>query len=104
MSPGKARPATGASEREETLADLLAHGRLLASVAPVGVPWPPPSTGPEAAQPAAAVAPAEPAPASLDHEAGLRAIREEMGDCRRCRLAGGPKDDRVRPGQSPAPS
>jgi uracil-DNA glycosylase family 4 len=92
VSPGKARPATGASEREETLADLLAHGHFLASVAPVGVPWPPPSAGPASVPPAVAVASAERAASvSLDHEAGLLAIREEMGDCRRCRLAGGRK-------------
>ena len=77
MSPGKPRPATGTSEREDALADLLAHGRALASVAAVGVPWPPAAAGRSAAEPGEA--------------AGLAAIREEMGDCRRCRLAAGRK-------------
>jgi DNA polymerase len=79
--------------REDVLADLLAHGRFLAPVAPVGVPWPPsaePSTAPAAgsATPpparAGAAAPADP-------EAALVAIREDLGDCQRCRLAGGRK-------------
>jgi len=65
------------SEREDALADLLAHGRALASVAAVGVPWPPGAAGRSAGEPGEA--------------AGLAAIREEMGDCRRCRLAAGRK-------------
>jgi DNA polymerase len=65
------------SEREEVLADLLAHGRFLGSLASVGVPRP------EAA-PDAASSPADPA-------AALAGIRDDLGDCRRCRLSGGRK-------------
>ena len=82
MSPGKAGLATGASERDELLADLLAHGRFLGTLSSVGVAWPPP--GVEAGPvPSAATARLE------DPAAALAAIREEMGDCRRCRLASG---------------
>lgn len=81
------------SDREDVLADLLAHGRHLASVATVGVPWPP-SPEPVAERAAGAVTPrparAEGA-APSDPEAGLAAIREDLGDCQRCRLAGGRK-------------
>lgn len=76
MSPGKARLATGASERDETLADLLAHGRFLGGLSSVGVAWPPPA----AAGPDASGGPG-----------ALAAIREEMGDCQRCKLASGRK-------------
>ncbi len=93
MSPGKPRPSTGTSDREDVLADLLAHGRHLASVAPVGVPWPP-SAQPVTERTAAAATP-PPARARVaapsDPEAGLAAIREDLGDCQRCRLAGGRK-------------
>ena len=86
MTPGKTSPApgagpgdgaslaTGAREREDVLADLLAHGRFLTSVAPLGVSWPKASEGPAA-----------------DPGAALQAIREDLGDCQRCRLAGGRK-------------
>ena len=85
VSPGKPRPATGTSEREDALADLLAHGRALASVAAVGVPWPPPGRGRRRRRAAGARGgPSDPA-------AGLAAIREDLGDCQRCRLAGGRK-------------
>jgi DNA polymerase len=76
------------SGRDETLADLLAHGRFLSTLDSVGVPRLPPAAEP--GRPAAAGAPsvgetARPA----DPSAALAAIREEMGDCQRCRLASG---------------
>jgi DNA polymerase len=83
VSPGKADP-TAAGERDETLADLLAHGRFLGALSSIGVPWPPPGTEAESAQGAAAARPSDPA-------AALEAIREELGDCQRCRLASGRK-------------
>jgi uracil-DNA glycosylase family 4 len=100
------------SEREEVLADLAAYGRLLQQLTPVGVPWPPAGAAalihaaardamPAASTPAAstpgadAAAAAEPPGgrlvASAAGEAGLAAIRETMGDCRRCKLAAGRK-------------
>ena len=84
MSPGKAGLATGASERDETLADLLAHGRFLGTLSSIGVPWPPPGGEAGTVDGAATARPEDPA-------AALAAIREEMGDCQRCRLAGGRK-------------
>jgi uracil-DNA glycosylase len=89
VSPGKADPETGASGRDETLADLLAHGRFLATLGSVGVPWPP--SGGEAGVPgAASPSPsAEEAARPENPAAALVAIREEIGDCRRCRLASG---------------
>jgi DNA polymerase len=80
------------SEREDALADLLAHGRALASVAAVGVPWPSAPAGSETRAPAvAAEHPERGAGASLDPAAELAAIRADLGDCQRCRLAGGRK-------------
>jgi uracil-DNA glycosylase family 4 len=72
------------SGRDETLADLLAHGRFLATLGSVGVPWPPSAAG-DAAAPTPGEGPGRPE----DPAAGLAAIREEMGDCQRCRLASG---------------
>jgi len=68
------------SDRDETLADLLAHGRFLGGLSSVGVAWPPSSV-------AAAARP----DGSGDPAAALAAIREEIGDCRRCKLASGRK-------------
>jgi len=84
VSPGKADLGTGASERDETLADLLAHGRFLGTLSSIGVAWPPPGVEASAIAPAVPERPEDPA-------AALAAIREEMGDCRRCRLASGRK-------------
>jgi len=68
--------------------DLAERARFLASLSDVGVKWPP--EGMEASAPetwgrAAA------SRSAADPEEGLRAIREELGDCQRCRLAGGRK-------------
>ncbi len=70
------------SERRDLLADLLAHGQLLGSLSSIGVACPPPG--------GASVVGAAAAP-SGDPAAALAAIREEMGDCRRCRLSSGRK-------------
>jgi DNA polymerase len=78
------------SEREEALADVLAYARFLGSLSPVGVrpaQDPAPSTPPPADEAAARPAPRADRP--YDPAAALAAIREEMGDCRRCRLASG---------------
>jgi uracil-DNA glycosylase family 4 len=89
VSPGKAGLATGASERDETLADLLAHGRFLATLGSVGVPWPPLAGAPGLAAAAAGSPSTGEGGRPEDPAAGLAAIREEMGDCQRCRLASG---------------
>jgi DNA polymerase len=83
VSPGREGTA-GAGERDEVLADLLAHGRFLATLSSIGVTWPPPGVEGAAAAPAPMERPKDPA-------AALAAIREEMGDCQRCRLASGRK-------------
>jgi len=98
VNPGKARPGTGASERDETLADLLAHGRFLSGLSSVGVPTP----SAAALKPEGSVGTAAPADATIgapaagsartdDPSAVLAAIRETIGDCRRCKLASGRK-------------
>jgi uracil-DNA glycosylase family 4 len=100
VSAGRSRPGTGASERDETLADLLAHGRFLSGLTSIGVPAP--SAAVLKADPAAAgVRPAVARFSALaggtgdsrtdDPAAALAAIREEIGDCRRCKLAAGRK-------------
>jgi uracil-DNA glycosylase len=75
------------NDRDEVLADLLAHGRLLAGIGSLGVPWPPPGAAPLPAAAPGVDAPARPP----DPAAALAAIREELGDCRRCGLAAGRK-------------
>jgi DNA polymerase len=93
------------SGRDELVRDLLAHGRFLAGLDTVGVAWPP--AGAVAAalergvsagawdEAARADAPAVPARAGAasaeDGAARLAAVRAELGDCQRCRLAGGRK-------------
>ncbi|HSD29661.1 MAG TPA: uracil-DNA glycosylase [Vicinamibacteria bacterium] len=72
------------TQRDETLADLLAHGRFLGSLSSLGVAWPPPGLPASADAPAVRERPEDPA-------AALKAVREELGDCRRCRLASGRK-------------
>jgi DNA polymerase len=81
------------SERDELLADLLAHGRLLQSMASLGVP---PATLAAAAGPAGPAVPSRPeavaaTAAPARGEEALAAVRETIGDCRRCRLAAGRK-------------
>jgi len=76
------------SERDELVRDLLAHGRFLAELDTIGVAWPPaglatpaPTAGPVATSETPAAA----------RVGSLSAIRAELGDCQRCRLAGGRK-------------
>jgi uracil-DNA glycosylase len=76
------------SDKAALVADLLAHARFLEGLDTVGVAWP--RAG------AAAAEPPEPglrgsAAATADRAASLKAVRDDLGDCRRCRLAGGRK-------------
>ena len=69
------------SDLPDLLADLREHARYYATLSDLGLP-----------PRAAAAAPAEPveAPAAgADAGAELRAVREWVGDCQRCKLAGG---------------
>jgi DNA polymerase len=68
------------SERDELVADLAAHGRYLAGLTTIGVP----------PQRAAQTPPSEPV-AAVSTGPDLAAIRADLGDCQRCRLAGGRK-------------
>jgi uracil-DNA glycosylase len=70
------------SDRDETLRDLLAHGRFLGTLSSVGVARP---TAVVAGK-AEAQAPAPPGTAP-----DLEQVREELGDCRRCKLSSGRK-------------
>ena len=91
------------SDHEDVLADLAAYGRLLQQLTPVGVPWPPPGAaaptiaaimGDAMPSPAEGQALAAPGPTEAGAgggEEGLASIRDTMGDCRRCKLAGGRK-------------
>jgi uracil-DNA glycosylase family 4 len=71
------------SEDDDVRRDLAEHARFLASLTGIGVPWPP------AGADAAGEEEMRGSGGAPDPEAALRAIREEMGDCQRCRLAGG---------------
>jgi uracil-DNA glycosylase family 4 len=77
------------SDKAALVADLLAHARFLEGLDTVGVSWPPAGAAGTSESP-------EPAPrvsasATADRAASLRAVRDDLGDCRRCRLAGGRK-------------
>jgi uracil-DNA glycosylase family 4 len=63
--------------------DLAERARFLASLTNVGVSWPSADTEEAGASPASGP--------GADPAQGLRAIREELGDCQRCRLAEGRK-------------
>jgi DNA polymerase len=65
-------------EREEIVFDLRERARYYASLTSIGIPRTSPAGN-------AAVVPVDPA-------AGLRAVREELGDCQRCKLARGRKN------------
>jgi len=76
------------SEKAGLVADLLAHGRFLEGLDTVGVVWPPAGAGTAAVPvppPVGASAPSE------DRASALAAVRADLGDCQRCRLAGGRK-------------
>jgi len=77
------------SERNELAADLLAHGRFLAELDTVGVVWPP--KGAAVAPTVAQAIQGDVGAPSADHAAALAAVRADLGDCQRCRLAGGRK-------------
>jgi len=90
------------SERDDAkaglVADLAAHGRFLAELdEEIGVTWPPAGAvgASEVSGVAEAAAPAEgAAPAAAPGESNaerLAAVRADLGDCQRCRLAGGRK-------------
>jgi DNA polymerase len=64
------------SERDEVVGELQARARFYASLTSIGVPAPPPA------------APAAAAGATAGVE-DLKAVRESLGDCRRCKLAHG---------------
>ncbi len=79
-------------EREEVLAQLLAHGRFLAALDTVGVPAPAP-VGAARAEGAVAAPSGDAATGERpsDPAARLAAVRETLGDCHRCALAAGRK-------------
>jgi DNA polymerase len=87
------------TERDELLADLLERARYYASLSPIGLPQEALGRPPHApdARPASDVSPSAPGAVSRDAErtgdpaAELKAIRELIGDCQRCKLAGGRK-------------
>jgi uracil-DNA glycosylase len=72
-------------DRAEVLQDLLERARYYASLSTLGLP--PRSREAILASIAAAPGPVAAAPGSLDAPRLLEAIREDIGDCRRCRLA-----------------
>jgi DNA polymerase len=66
-------------EREDVLADVAEYGRFLASLSDLGAPVP-----------AAAIPAVSPSPAQVSTRGeSLEDIRAELGDCQRCKLAGG---------------
>ena len=87
------------SERDELVADLVAHGRFLEGLTTIGVPpltaapGPAPDIPERAPTSGARAQEASPAAAARvgTGAAGLEAIRADLGDCQRCRLAGGRK-------------
>jgi uracil-DNA glycosylase len=74
------------SERRELVADLLAHARLLEGLDKVGVAWPPAGMADAVAELRAATS-SPPVVASVGGAERLLAVRTELGDCQRCRLA-----------------
>jgi uracil-DNA glycosylase family 4 len=80
------------SERDELAADLLAHGRFLAGLGTVGVVWPPKAAAaPPTVQQALQQAVEGAGVPSENRAVALAAVRADLGDCQRCRLAGGRK-------------
>jgi DNA polymerase len=79
--------------RDELLADLLERARYYATLTPVGVPREALAAAAACAEAAARPAAAEGAAveATGDPAGELQAIRELIGDCQRCKLAGGRK-------------
>jgi uracil-DNA glycosylase family 4 len=80
------------SERDELAADLLAHGRFLAGLGTVGVVWPPKGAAAAPTVQQAVQQAVEGAGVPSGNRAvALAAVRADLGDCQRCRLAGGRK-------------
>jgi DNA polymerase len=79
---------------DEDLADVIHDVReraaYLASLSSIGLSRAPAASGPSAMVPAAGSVPAE-AAGTPGAKAALDAIRADIGDCRRCKLAGGRK-------------
>ena len=77
------------NDRAALVADLLAHARFLEGLDTVGVAWPraPAAAAAETPEPGPRVS----AAATADRTASLQAVRDDLGDCHRCRLAGGRK-------------
>ncbi len=69
------------SDLPELIADLREHARYYATLSDLGLP-----PRPAAAAPAESAAPSA---AGFDAGAELAAVREWVGDCQRCKLAGG---------------
>ena len=78
------------SDEAALVADLLAHARFLEGLDTVGVAWPP-AGGAAGASECPEPAPRVSASATADRAASLQAVRDDLGDCHRCRLAGGRK-------------
>jgi uracil-DNA glycosylase len=80
-------------EREEILHDLLEHARHLQTLTEIGLPpsAPVPAAASSSVSPAPALVQAPPRPALSEGPATLEAVREWIGDCQRCKLAGGRK-------------
>jgi DNA polymerase len=84
------------SERDELVADLAAHGRFLEGLTTIGVPAIAAATtaavsAPQAFGETVAAAGGTAAAHGGTGAAGLAAVRADLGDCQRCRLAGGRK-------------
>jgi len=83
------------SERDELVADIAAHGRYLAGLTTIGVPPQRAAQAPPSEPVAAVSVRSERAAAAATRPErtgpDLTAIRADLGDCQRCRLAGGRK-------------
>ena len=77
------------SDRDDVVADLRERARYYASLSDVGLARPPASGGSTAPADDAAMMPeiARSVPAGSEAAAGLKALREHIGDCQRCKLA-----------------
>jgi len=72
----------------EITADLLDRARYYASLTTIGMPA---VRAAEAPRTGATTVPASPEPSMAVPSSSLEAIRDEIGDCRRCKLSGGRK-------------
>jgi uracil-DNA glycosylase family 4 len=74
------------SDEDDVRHDLAESARFLSSLSGVGVRWPPEGMVEQDE------APTTPAPAGTGSAPSLEAIRADLGDCQRCKLAGGRKN------------